>query len=196
MRTRWSTVGMWVIAGVGVCMLAGCARTTIRQVEATDYDPNDSTAELDFWHNLPGRSAVTNDEGLHGVLVFADGTDPTRNYKDRVALLKQRGWVPEGFDEASNVAMQRGTLAKALCHVLKIDGGVMMHITGSSRRYATRELMYVGIMAPGTEQQVMSGLDYIGVISKAQDYQTTQAMLGNETSEPIEPDATSRAVTQ
>lgn len=170
--------------GAGV-INAGCTRTTVRQPEATNYDPSDENAELDFWHNLPGRSAVTNDEGLHGVLVFADGEDPTRSYQDRVALLKERGWVTGGFDEPGTLAMQRGTLAKALCHVLEVKGGVMMRVTDTSPRYAARELVYLGIMAPGTEQQVLSGLDYLGVISKAQDFQTLRDAGGSAPSRHV-----------
>jgi len=164
---------------------AGCTRTTVRQPEATNYDPSDENAELDFWHNLPGRSAVTNDEGLHGVLVFADGEDPTRSYQDRVALLKERGWITDGFDEPGTLAMQRGTLAKALCHVLEVKGGIMMRVTDTSPRYAAREMVYLGIMAPGTEQQVLSGLDYLGVISKAQDFQTLRDAGGSAPSRHV-----------
>lgn len=185
-RFRSSAFLLLVLAGACALSAAGCNRTTVRKVEATDYDPKDENAELDFWHNLPGRSAVTNDEGLHGVLVFADGEDPTRTYDSRIALLKERGWITKGFDEPATLAMQRGTLAKALCHVLEIKGGVMMRVTDKSPRYAARELMYLGIMGAGTEQQVLSGLDYLGVISKAQDYQTLKEAGGSAPSRPIE----------
>jgi len=47
----------------------------------------------------------------------------------------------------------------------------MMGLSSKSPRYATRELVYLGIMADGTDQQVLSGHDYVGVISKAQDYE-------------------------
>lgn len=174
------------MVAVAALAIAGCSRTTVRQVQATNYEPTDENAELDFWHNLPGRSAVTNDEGLHGVLVFADGQDPTRSYDARIALLKERGWVTSGFDEAGTLAMQRGTLAKALCHVLEVKGGVMMRLTDKSPRYAARELMYLGIMGSGTEQQVLSGLDYLGVISKAQDYQMLREAGGSAPSRPVE----------
>ena len=174
-----------LVVGAMLIAAAGCSRTTVREPQATDYDPTDENAELDFWHNLPGRSAVTNDEGLHGVLVFADGEDPTRSYDARVALLKERGWVTQGFDEPGTLAMQRGTLAKALCHVLEVKGGVMMRITDKSPRYAAKEMIYLGIMAPGTEQQVLSGLDYLGVISKAQDFQMLQEAGGTAPSRPV-----------
>ncbi len=173
---------------------AGCSRTIVAKPQLTDYEPDDVSAELDFWHSLPDRSAVTNDEGLHGVLLFADGTDTARTYAERVVLLKERGWLSADFDEAGNVVMERGTLAKVLSHAMDIDGGVMMRLTSKSRRYSTRELVYLGIMGAGTEQQVLSGIDYIGVISKAQDWQTAQvaaqeAPAGEAVPETAAPDA-------
>ena len=158
-----------LLVGASLC-LGACSRTVVENRLDTTYEPGDLTAELDFWHNLPGRSAVTNDEGLHGVILFADGSDDSGSYEERIARLKERGWLLQGFDEAPDLAMQRGVLAKAIAHLLDIEGGVMYTITNKHPRYATRELVYLGLFGPGTEQQVISGVDYVGVFSKAQDY--------------------------
>ncbi|TVQ60742.1 MAG: hypothetical protein EA379_07530 [Phycisphaerales bacterium] len=158
-----------LLAGAALA-LGACARTVVENRLETTYEPGDMTAELDFWHNLPGRSAVTNDEGLHGVLLFAKGEDTTGSYEARVERLKEMGWLPSGFDEPPDLAMQRGVLAKALAHMLDIEGGVMYSITNKHPRYATRELVYLGLLGHGTEQQVISGVDYVGAFSKAQDY--------------------------
>jgi len=151
--------------------MSACSRTLVEEPIATDYDRQSIVQSVDFWHELPQRSAVTNDEGLHGLILFADGDDPNETYDQRVDYLKALGWLDEDFDEPANLAMQRGTLAKALTHALEIEGGVMMQLTGKNTRYATRELVFLGIMPPGTEQRVLSGYQYVGVISEAQDYQ-------------------------
>jgi hypothetical protein len=175
-------------AVVGVCCAAmpgGCTRTTVTRPVEPYADASDE-AQIDFWHTLPGVTAVSNNEGLHGVLLFADGQDPSGTYEARVASLKDRGWLEPGFDEPESLAMSRGTLAKALCHALEIKGGVMMGLTHKAPRYAVRELVYMEIMAPSTENQVISGLDYIGVISKAQDYST--ARQKHEEPAPVPPE--------
>lgn len=158
------------LACAAALSLAACTRTMVENRLDTTYDPADMTAELDFWHKLPGRSAVTNDEGLHGVVLMAEGEDATGSYEARVAHLKEKGWIPKNFDEPPEMAMQRGVLAMALAHALDIDGGIMFSLTNKHPRYATRELVYIGLMGHGTEQQVISGIDYVGVMSKAQDY--------------------------
>lgn len=168
--------GVTVAALAGLLVFAqGCERTMVAQPSDPAVLAGTPEAAMEFWHSLPGRSAVTNSEGLHGVLLLADGQDPSGDYATRVATLQQRGWLDAGFDEPENMAMQRGTLAKALSHLMDIRGGVMMHVTGRSPRYAARELAYMGIIqSDSTSNQVMSGLDYLAIISKSQDYMTTE----------------------
>lgn len=165
-----------------VILGAGCARTIIQNTEETDYDPNDLTAELDFWHDLPGRSAVSNNEGFHGIILFFDGEDATRSYDARLQLLKDKGWLGESFDEPANMAMQRGTLSAALCKAMDIKGGVMMRLTHGSPRYAYKELVFLGIMPDGSDQMVVDGLDYVGVVSRVQDYLVVQRLDEKERS--------------
>jgi len=158
-------------------LLAGaCQRTVIKDTEHTDYDPNDLTAQLDFWHDLPGRSAVSNDEGFHGVILLFDGADPTRTYEERVQYLKDKGWLQKDFDEPANLAMQRGTLSRLLVKAMDVKGGVMMHLTNGAPRYAYKELVFLGIMPEGSELMVVDGLDYLGVVSRAQDYMVVQGL--------------------
>ncbi len=145
----------------------GCARTTIDNALPPHYPPDDDTAALDFWHNLSERPAISNDEGLHGVLVLMAGHDPTSSYQERLELLRNEGWIPQAFDEPPHLAMQRGTLAKAIVQATGIEGGVMYTLTGA-RRYADRELVALQILPPGTELQAVSGADFLGIITRAQ----------------------------
>lgn len=160
----------------GLLLAGACQRTTITDSEPTNYDPNDLTAQLDFWHDLPGRSAVSNDEGFHGVLLLFEGVDPTTTYDERVAHLKEIGWLQESFDEPADLAMQRGTLSRLLVEAMEIKGGVMMTITDAAPRYAYKELVYIGVMPDGSELMVVDGLDYLGVVSRAQDYMVVQGL--------------------
>lgn len=165
MRRRHATLTLAALTLTAV----GCARTSIDHSLATDYPRSDTTAALDFWHELAGRPAISNDEGLHGVLVLMAGQDPTTTYEDRLALLRREGWIPQNFDEPPDMAMQRGTLAKAVAEAIGVKGGVMYRVTGA-RRYADRELVAINLMPPGTELQAVSGSDFLGIITRAQGY--------------------------
>jgi hypothetical protein len=161
-------------------LLAGCARTVVENPENTNYPADDVSAQLDFWHNLPGRTAVTNDEGFHGVILFFEGSDTLGSYEARVERLKELGWLNDGFDEEPNLALQRGTLARILVRALDIDGGVMMFVTNKHPRYANKELQFLGIMPYGDEYMVLDGLDYVGVISRAQDFMVARGQREDE----------------
>lgn len=160
------------LLGLAAAAVGGaCTRTTVTQELDTSYDSTDITRDVTFWHRLPERSAVTNDEGLHGLLGFILGDDPATTYAARLKLAKEKGLIPADFNEPSNATMTRGTLAYAIAKFMGIKGGVMMRLSGGSARYATRELTFMGILPEGsTDNQSISGLDYVGVISKAQDY--------------------------
>ncbi|MFT3684496.1 MAG: hypothetical protein QM783_06130 [Phycisphaerales bacterium] len=160
-----------LIAAAAAGGQAGCARTRIDKGLDTGYEAGDITRDVAFWHRLPERSALTNDEGIHGLLSVVLGNDPAKSYAERVKLAKEKKLLPEGFDEPFNATMTRGTLAYALAKYVGAEGGVMMRLSGGAGRYAVRELSFLGILPEGsTENQVITGLDYIGVISKAQDY--------------------------
>lgn len=163
------TITLALLAGASI-LGVGCQRSMMEPVVVTDYTALDAGSELEYWGAVQRRSAITNDEGLHGVILLADGQDETGGYAGRVDLLKERGWLKEGFDEPANMAMRRGVLAKAITHAIDVDGGVMMALTNKAPRYANKELMYLGIMPEGTENQVIGGLEFVGVISRSQDF--------------------------
>lgn len=159
-----------MLAACAATLLTACARTVVTNSLPTNAPPDDETAQLDFWDALTTHGIVSNDEGLHGLFLLADSGDTSGSYQTRVERAKQRGWLDAGFDEPSDLAMQRGTLARAITSLCGIEGGLWMHVFGPTPRYATRELISMGMMAPGTEQQSFTGREFIGIITKAQDY--------------------------
>lgn len=156
----------------------GCARTRISERANTGYVRGDLGGEMDFWYGLPGRSAVSNDEGLHGLILLENPNAAPRTYEQRVAHAKAQGWLPESWDEPAELAIQRGRIASALAVITRMPGGVMMRLVGPVPRYALREVMYAGLMPASSENQPISGDDYIAVISRAQDYMEVLATRG------------------
>lgn len=175
-------------------LLTGCARTVVEDPLATDYGVADPDGEVAFWHSLPPRSAITNNEGMHAILILSDGADPTASYDERVALLKERGWLPSAFDEQPDLAMQRGRFASLAAHALDIDGGVMMRLTNKAPRYATRELEFMRLIGPGTEREVLSGLDLLGSVAQLEDYRLRQEMLAAQNTAAEQAPATDESV--
>lgn len=148
----------------------GCDATKRASPLVTEYDEADAHASLDFWHGLAEELVTTNNDAMHGMLELANGTDPFTRYDDRVNWLVEAGYLDKGFEGEPDEAVSRGTVAQVVARVLNIRGGVSMHLIGAHPRYATRELVYLEIMKPGTEQQSLSGIQFVGTISRAQSY--------------------------
>jgi hypothetical protein len=132
---------------------------------------NDPGAQLQFWHALPERTAVSNDEAFHALLLFVEGQDAGGSYDQRVTLLKDKRMLPAGFDGGAAEPVRRGTLAVALTQALSIKGGLTMRMFGARDRYAVRELQYAGLYPPSSPQQTFSGQEFLGIIGRAEDYQ-------------------------
>jgi hypothetical protein len=62
--------------------------------------------------------------------------------------------------------------------ILKIKGGVMMHVVGATPRYAVRELVYQGVYPPSSSNQYFSGAELVGVIGKLEDVTRQQQASG------------------
>jgi hypothetical protein len=143
---------------------------------------NDADEQMEFWHTLPTRPIVDNDEAFHALLLFFDGTDPNESYAQRLEEMHKRKMVPGDFHRPADESITRGVLAVALTRELKIRGGLTMMIIGPEQRYSTRELQYMNLYPPSSPQQTFSGQEFIGIISRIEDYQRQQA--GIEATKP------------
>ena len=161
-----------LVGAVG--FLSGCRATSTHPLPTTLYS-NDPDQQMEFWHTLPTRHIVDNDEAFHALLLFFDGTDPNENYSQYAwRRCTNAKWFLMISIAPANESISRGVLAVALCRELKIRGGLTMMIIGPHQRYATRELQYMNLYPPSSPQQTFSGAQFIGIISRAEDYQRQQ----------------------
>lgn len=170
MMAGFNPIRCW-LASVGLVCLVGCQVTTVQQTVVSKHGENTPDAQLDFWHGLNEAPVATNDDAFHAVLLFVDGSDPNADYPARMAALKARGMVQNGFNEPANQSVTRGTLAVALVKALQIRGGLMMHLVGPIPRYAVRELYSEGVFPLSSPHQTFSGAELVGVIGRVEDYQ-------------------------
>lgn len=152
-------------------VVAGCAAPVTGPPLAKELAGSDPQAQMDFWHTLPGRRAVSNDEAFHALLLFFDGQDESADYPTRVKAMQAKGLLGGGFGGTPEAAVRRGTVATAMVKGLSIGGGVTMRLFGPHGRYAERELEYAGLFPAGSPHQTFSGAEFLGIIGRAEDYQ-------------------------
>jgi hypothetical protein len=164
-----------VLLGALMLLLAGCQSAKVSDPLTASIGGNDPGEQVEFWHRLAERPVTSNDEAFHGLLLFLDDRDPANDYAGRVAELRRRKMLPGGFDAPATDAVERGTLAVALVRALDIRGGVLMRLLGPTRRYATKELQFAEVFPPSSSGQTFSGSEFLGIISRAENYQQRRA---------------------
>jgi hypothetical protein len=152
-------------------LLAGCEAAKVERTVTTEFGAADPDVQLEFWHTLAEQPVTSNDDAFHGLLLYLDGNDESAGYDDRVATLKSRGLLPKNFNGPADGAVDRGTLSVAIAKLLNVRGGLVMNLTGPNARYATRELVFLGVYPPSSPNQTFSGSEYLGIIGKLEDYQ-------------------------
>lgn len=158
-------------------VLGGCQRTMVENPAAAQFPASEE--QLEFLDALETQRVVSNDDALHGLLMFADADADLRTWDERLARARELGWVSEKDDPAANESVTVGRVSSVLCRVLDIDGGLTMRLFGPSPRYATRELVYLRLLTDRTEYQTLSGLEFLDLLSRAEDYRTRGAVLGD-----------------
>ena len=169
---RWTlNVRLFALfATFAMLTITGCATIPAHPLDKS-LAGDDPDTQMAYWHTLPDRNVISNDEAFHGLLLFIDAQDSSTSYDDRVNKLKSKGMLANDFKAPADIAADRGTLAVILVRALSIHGGVTMHLFGDQRRYAVRELVYAGLYPPSSPQQVFSGAQFLGIIGRAEDYQ-------------------------
>ena len=169
--------------------LTGCAPAVVEKPLASSLGGADPEKQMEFWHQLAEQPVTSNDDAFHALLIFVDGQDASADYAARVAVLKEKKLLPASFNQPSNQAADRGTLSVALARTLKLRGGVVYSIFGSSARYATKELEFAEIYPPSSPNQIFSGSEFLAVMSRAEDYQQNKASGGKSSgSEYVPPE--------
>ena len=187
-RLGWRQGMMSLATLATVLLLPACRQTTVAEPLATELFNNDPDTQMAFWHTLGERSLASNDEALHGVLLYLDGEDHAASYAERMTQLKARNILPTDFDRPGNEALNRGTLALLISRMADIRGGVFMRLFPDSARYATRELQYTGLYPRSSPHQVFSGAEFLGVMGRLEDYQRIRPLDAGETSETPRPE--------
>jgi hypothetical protein len=163
---------LWPLFVGGFLFIAGCAAPRVAEPVTAKLGGSSDDDQIEFWHTLNDRPITSNDDALHGMLLYLDGTDHSGDYAGRVKAMTSRGLLPLGFKGQADEAVDRGTVAVMIATSLNVQGGWAMHVFGQRNpRYAVRELQYKGLFPPSSENQTFSGAEFVGIIGRVEDYQ-------------------------
>lgn len=162
---KWTA--LFLILGLG-CLASGCAgpRPTAPTVDSRTLPSHV------FQAYLAEVDLITVEEAYRAILILADGEDdPAGTFESRKANLESRGIARAAWGLQPENVVDAGSVAYMVCQVCKIDGGVNMNLFGRTglgdRRYALRELIYMGMIDDSVDYQYMTGGAFAALLRKA-----------------------------
>ena len=147
-----------------LAFLAAC-KPYVMTNSAVDQFPK-AEQEIEFLAAVEKMPAVTNNDALHAFLILEDGDDRSADYAARRAEGVRRRWISAGALANPNEAAKVGWMASAGCRVMDVKGGLTMLLAGPTPRYATRELVYMEILPLRTENQVLTGAEFVDYLNR------------------------------
>ena len=145
------------------------ADDTVSNDTVSDDAVSDDTVSRDsgeLAYELAGKTWCTNDEACSMVLLMLDGEDRNEDFEHRLAALDFKGLVDAAWNIQPDEPATKGTVAFMLCRALDIKGGLMMHLL-PCRRYAYRTAVYHGLMDRGSENEPLTGPEFVGIVGRA-----------------------------
>lgn len=144
--------------------LAGC-RTTAKAVP-TEPPPQGNALFMNWVSEQP---EVTADAAYRAVWLLWKGEPYEGDFAALSAELEQANIVPTIWNLEPDHLVDRAAVGVMVCRVCDIRTGLNWRLSGLGR-YAWRELQRLGIAGPGSEWQHPSGGEFVGILTRAEEY--------------------------
>ena len=171
-----------LLAVVAAGVVIGCTGPHMKVAAAAATLPanEDSAAFLDRMSSL---DTVSENDAMRGIILLLDGKDTAGSFEKRVNILTEKNIVAAGWDFAAHRPITRGKFAYMIYQTSKIPGGIILTLTGPSQRYCLRELQYHQVMAPGFLFAPVTGMEFVAVLTRADEYIRTGNLPGEGSDE-------------
>lgn len=120
-----------------------------------------------YYLSLHGKRACTYEDGLRAVLILIEGRNYVRTFDEMRLALMEHNVIPDDWSYAADSPITVGMIAYMLVETLEIDGGISLRVMGNSRRYATRECSWLGLIKTGQQRAYVQGPELLGILQRA-----------------------------
>lgn len=151
-------------------MAAGCCCQGTGEVlgsQATLPADGDSAGYID---RVSSERAVSENDAARGMLLLLEIDDTGWMFQRRIEELRKHNIVPEHWEMDANRPVTRGKLAQMTYNVCGLRGGIINELAGPSPRYCLREMVFLGMMSPGSVSGRVGGMEMVAVLSRADVY--------------------------
>lgn len=156
---------------LAACALFGCRSAGQLTIDGSGRKGTENSAA--FLDRVSDLQQVSIDDATRGIMMLSLPEKANLGFAERVEILADRGIVDPSWTFAADAPVTRGQLAYMVYQATGIDGGLMLALTGPSRRYCYRELQYRNVMASAFQRGSVGGMEFVGVLSRADTYNRT-----------------------
>ena len=132
--------------------------------------------DQDYFKELLERKNSLFSDACKTVSILMGVADQYPDFQSQFDFLKQNNIIPKkvAYDLVPNQPLRKGLASYMYCKALKIKGGLWMRLFGVNQRYAFKELVYMEMMLPGHEKDIVTGKELILLLTEAADYLTQE----------------------
>jgi hypothetical protein len=142
--------------------------------------PTHGTAELVMY--IGDQAFVTAEPAYRAAHALAHGQSFDGEFDALTQQMRTEKLVGESWNYAPDRCLTRGDVAFMVCRACRIQTGLNWLLTGLGR-YAWRELQFKGIAGDGSDAAYMSGGEFVGLLSRAEEY---LSRAGKRAQPPVE----------
>ena len=152
------------------------------QEESSDIKPQPQTSSPKtpdqskhrFFKKLLSQKMVPLSDGLYAVMYLLDKIPEHTDFSVQYNYLQSRHFLPSHIPENPHQPLTRGETAYLFYKSLNLKGGVLLKFFGTRQRWAHQELVFEKIMYSGSDQEYISGKEFVITFINAINYLTEQ----------------------
>jgi len=118
---------------------------------------------------IADQPLVTAEAAYRATYLLSKGEAFSGDFAALTEALRAEALVGKSWQYTSDQFVDRAAIGFMVCRACNIRSGVNWNLTGLGR-YAWRELQYHRIADEGSEYGLMSGGEFVGLLSRAEDY--------------------------
>ena len=145
-------------------VLAGCQAP---HLAPSGPVPQQGSAELVRF--IGDQAFITAEPAYRAIHALARGEAFAGDFEALQEQMRAERLIGRDWQHAPDLCLDRATVAFMICRACKIESGLNWRLTGLGR-YAWRELQFLGIAGDGSEYPLVSGGEFVGLLSRAEEY--------------------------
>jgi len=132
-------------------------------------------ADTSFFRSLLKKDRATFADACRIMAMLHSKSRDAAGFKQDLRVLRKAGVAPVKIMKPKGEPVTVGEVSFMLCKTLGIKGGLTMRVFGTSKRYAYRECVHLGLVPNVSQRRYVSGEELVGIAGLAEEYMRAES---------------------